>query len=172
MLNCWEPFESFRLADENPESFLHGVPAQKIKRAMTKFYCRLYSVQRLQPEYLSIGLSFTIAHRVLLKSSLIVSERYQEKIHEYRRGDHFVMFSSNHMNHLNQVMSCWPLDEQIAAGANPVIDPKYAVIAVDDIILQVGLVQSMSNKLDFSVVGNYHTFDQDMTRNAGSILNL
>ncbi|CEP11769.1 hypothetical protein [Parasitella parasitica] len=64
------------------------------------------------------------------------------------------------------------LDEQIAAGANQIIDPKYAVIAIDDNTLQVGLVQSMSNELDFSVIGKYHTFDQDMTRNAGSIVNL
>ncbi|CEP15408.1 hypothetical protein [Parasitella parasitica] len=213
----WEPFESFRLANEGAQFCLQGVSIPKIKRALTKFYCRLYSVQRLQPDYPSISLTLTVAHRVLLKSSLIVSERYQDKIREYRRGNHFVMFNSNHLNHLRQVMSCWyvgsilfffeheynhttyflafvevmkqhraaahdrsipfvrmnrPLDEQIAAGANPVIGPKYIVIAVDDITLQVGLVQSMSNELDFSVVGNYHTFDQDMSRNAGSIVNL
>jgi hypothetical protein len=174
-------------------------------------------VSRLEPGYPPVSLDFTIAHRVLLRSSLIVSERYRDKIHEYRRGNHYVMFNSNHINLVNQVTSCWfvgsilfffehqynsntyflafvevmkqhrtaahdrsipfvrmnkPISQQLAAGANPIIDPKYAVIAVDDITLQVGLVQSLANELDFSVIGNYHAFDQDMSRNAGNIVHL
>jgi hypothetical protein len=65
-----------------------------------------------------------------------------------------------------------PISRQFAAGANLIIDTKYAVIAVDDITLPVGLMQSVSNELDFSVIGNYHAFDQDMSRNAGNIVHL
>lgn len=57
-------------------------------------------------------------------------------------------------------------------GNRTIIDPKYCVINIDDIELQVGLVKSIDNDLMFSVIGNYHVFSQNMALNAGDIRNL
>ncbi|CEP16962.1 hypothetical protein [Parasitella parasitica] len=48
--------------------------------------------------------------------------------------------------------------QQLAMGNERPIDSEYAVIKVDDILLQVGLVQSLDDELKFSVIGNYHVF--------------
>ncbi|CEP13680.1 hypothetical protein [Parasitella parasitica] len=62
--------------------------------------------------------------------------------------------------------------QQLTMGNERPIDSKYAVIKVDDILLQVGLVQSIDDELKFSVIGNYYVFKQDMSLDAGGIVNL
>lgn len=63
-------------------------------------------------------------------------------------------------------------EQQLAAGSERVIDSKYAVIKLDDILLQVGLVQSIGEDQKFSVIGNYHVFQQDMSLDCGDIRHL
>ena len=65
-----------------------------------------------------------------------------------------------------------PVEQQIARRVPRVIDPKYAVISIDDVEMQVGLVKSLDNDLHFSVIANYHAFEQDMSIDAGDIRNL
>jgi hypothetical protein len=65
-----------------------------------------------------------------------------------------------------------PICQQIARRNSTIVDAKYAVIKIDDINLQVGLVQSVENELKFNVIGNYHVFDRDMSINAGEIRHL
>lgn len=65
-----------------------------------------------------------------------------------------------------------PRSLQLVSTNERLVDSKYAVIKVDDITLQVGLVQSLDDDLKFSVIGNYHVFAQDMSIDSGSIIHL
>ncbi|CEP12801.1 hypothetical protein [Parasitella parasitica] len=48
--------------------------------------------------------------------------------------------------------------QQLATGNERPIDYKYAVIKVDNNLLQIGLMQFLDDELDFSVIGNYDVF--------------
>ena len=59
-------------------------------------------------------------------------------------------------------------------GQRPV-QPKYAVINVEDIVHQVGLIQSVKAKRSdtvFKVIAPYYVFKDDMKSTAGNIGNL
>lgn len=75
----WAPIEQINLTNENPNERFQHVAIAKIKRAITKFYCRIYSVSRLQRDDPPISMDFTVAHRVVLDAGRISSERYREK---------------------------------------------------------------------------------------------
>ncbi|CEP16974.1 hypothetical protein [Parasitella parasitica] len=64
------------------------------------------------------------------------------------------------------------IQQRAMGNKRPIEYSKYAVIKVDDILLQVGLVQSLDDELKFRVIGNYHVFEQDMSLDAGDIVNL
>jgi hypothetical protein len=53
-----------------------------------------------------------------------------------------------------------------------VIMPKYAVINVEDITDQVGLIQSPGYPTEFKVITPYKVFNFDMSHSAGKICNL
>ena len=50
--------------------------------------------------------------------------------------------------------------------------PKYAVINVEDIIHQVGLIQTLISETKFNVIAPYYVFRKDMQSTAGNIINL
>ncbi|KAK4509116.1 uncharacterized protein ATC70_007466 [Mucor velutinosus] len=216
----WEPNQEETNLDHHfgfdgtDRAELHGVPIARFKRALSKYYCRIFSLQRLNSP---LSMTIKVAHRALIGSTVIGSEIYREKMHEFRRSNHLVMFRSTHLNRLNHPVSCWfvsrvifffqhvydgstyflafvetmknhgvashdrsvpfvrmnePVEQQIARRVPRVIDPKYAVISIDDVEMQVGLVKSLDNDLHFSVIANYHAFEQDMSIDAGDIRNL
>ncbi|KAI8091671.1 hypothetical protein BDF21DRAFT_395378 [Thamnidium elegans] len=52
------------------------------------------------------------------------------------------------------------------------IDPKYAVININDIVRQVGLVQSITSSVYHSVISPYFVFNNNLAETAGNIVNL
>ena len=50
----WEPIEEINLSASNLSDHFQNVPISKIKRAINKFYCRLFSVQQLDQNALPI----------------------------------------------------------------------------------------------------------------------
>ncbi|KAI8053621.1 hypothetical protein BDF21DRAFT_404072 [Thamnidium elegans] len=52
------------------------------------------------------------------------------------------------------------------------IDPKYAVISINDIVRQVGLVQSITSSVYHSVISPYFVFNNNLAETAGNIVNL
>lgn len=215
----WDPYQSEtslqpQAVSDNTNAEFHGVPVFRFRRALSKFYCRIFSLSRLD---IPLSLTFTAAHRALIGSTLIGSEIYREKMHEYRRSNHYVMFRSTHLNRFSRPISCWfvarvlfffqhvyngttyflafvetmkehgvaahdksvpyvrmnePVEQQVSRRVPRIIDPKYAVISIDDVEMQVGLVKSLDNDRHFYIIANYHAFEQDMSLNAGDIRNL
>ncbi|GAN02448.1 hypothetical protein MAM1_0022d01891 [Mucor ambiguus] len=212
----WDPLQETHAGLDGTDNAaeLYGVPIVRFRRALMKFYCRIFSLPRLN---MPLSMRLTIAHRALVGSTVIGSEIYTENMHEYRRSNHLVMFWSTHLNRSNRPVSCWfvarvifffehvhdgstyflalvetmkdhgvaphdrsvpfvrmnePVETQISRRVPRIIDPKYAVISVDDIEMQVGLVKSLESDLHFSVIANYHVFKQDMSIDAGNIRNI
>jgi hypothetical protein len=63
-----------------------------------------------------------------------------------------------------------PISEQDPTGR--IIKPKYAVINVNDIVKQVGLVQYLRYTDQFYVIAPYHVFNTNMHNSAGTISSL
>ncbi|KAG2228851.1 hypothetical protein BDF21DRAFT_461751 [Thamnidium elegans] len=52
------------------------------------------------------------------------------------------------------------------------IDPKYAVININDIVRQVGPVQSITSSVYHSVISPYFVFNNNFADTVGNIINL
>ncbi|KAI8635741.1 hypothetical protein BD408DRAFT_407680 [Parasitella parasitica] len=208
----WEPFENHDFQNAALDETFENVTIRKIKKALAKFYRRLFSDDALAAPG---ALVFVVALRAWVNTIEIPCERYRKKIEEFRRGNHQVMFRSYHRHSINgrsiphwfvgtilfffehtfqgeryflafvEVMKRHTVAshdksipvvymnqsrlQQLAIGNERVIESKYAVTKIVDILLQVGLVQSLEDELKFSVIGSYHVFEQDMFVNAGNI---
>ena len=63
-----------------------------------------------------------------------------------------------------------PVDQQLKEHPNQrVQEPKYAVVNVEDILYQVGLIQSLKKPTVFKVIAPYMVFKENMVPTAGQI---
>ncbi|CEP06833.1 hypothetical protein [Parasitella parasitica] len=185
-------------------TFENVVSIRRIKKALKKFYRRLFS----DPHLVALGAPvFVVVSRAWVDSIEIHCERHRRKTGEFRRGNHHVMFKSYHRHSMNgpciqhwfvgtilfffehtlqgevyflvffEVMKRHATAEhdksipvvyknqsriqQLAMGNERPIHSKYAVIKVDDNLLQVRLVQYLDDELEFSVIANYDVLEQE-----------
>ncbi|CEP16243.1 hypothetical protein [Parasitella parasitica] len=169
-----------------------NVSIKRIKKALTKFYRRLFS----DPHLVAPGaLVFVVASQAWVDTIEIPCERHSMNgpsmqrwfvgtilflfEHTFQGEVYFLAFvevmirhaTAEHDKSIPVVYKNQSRILQLALGNERPIDSKYAVIKVDDILLQVGLVQSLDDELKFSVIGNYHVFEQDMSLDAADIVN-
>lgn len=78
----WSPFSSANLASD---AFIESLPAQLIKKELSRYYSRTNSCS-LQ------NMDIDISVRALLKSHVYGSCMYRRVRNEYRRGNHYIMF--------------------------------------------------------------------------------
>jgi hypothetical protein len=98
----WEPFLEIDFNAAPMEAF-EGVEMNKIKKAMNSYYRRQFSDRGVSVQ----GFEVVVAGRAWVNSLVIGSQRYRNLKHEFRRANHYVMFSSTHMSRRNERRLCW-----------------------------------------------------------------